>query len=97
MAWVDFVILAVLIAAMFGGFAQGFLRSVFSLAGLFFGIALADWNYARVATVFRPIVRIEQSPTDRVPGDCAVVMATANVVGGDDGKNRPWNGTGLPG
>lgn len=96
MAWVDFVILAVLIAAVFGGFAQGFLRSVFSLAGLFFGIALADWNYARVAAVFRPIVRIE------AVADCIgfllialVVMVIANLIGGLMAKTAHGLGLGC--
>jgi len=96
MAWVDWVILAVLIAAIFGGFAQGFLRSVCSLAGLFFGIALADWNYSRVGMIFKPIVQIEEV------ANCIgflvialVVMATANVVGGMLAKTAHGIGLGC--
>lgn len=96
MAWVDFVILAVLIAAVFAGFAQGLLRSICSLAGLFFGIALADWNYSRVAAVFRPIVRIQ------AVADCIgflvialVVMVVANLIGGFMAKTAHGLGLGC--
>ena len=49
MEWVDWIILAVLLGAVFGGMAQGLFRTVCSLLGLILGIALACWNYARVA------------------------------------------------
>ena len=43
----------------FAGMAQGLFRTVCSLAGLILGMALAVWNYALVAAVIQPVVRIE--------------------------------------
>jgi hypothetical protein len=34
-------------------------HSFCSLLGLILGVALASWNYARVAAAFKPIVRID--------------------------------------
>ncbi len=48
MEWVDWIILAVLAVSVLGGMAQGFFRTVCSLAGLILGVVLAGWNYARV-------------------------------------------------
>jgi len=59
MALVDWVIVFILIASVLGGFAQGFFRSVFSLAGLIFGLSIAAWNYKRVAVLLEPIVRVK--------------------------------------
>ncbi len=59
MEWVDWIILAVLAASIIGGMAQGLFRTVFSLAGLVLGTALASWNYARLARAFLPIVHFE--------------------------------------
>ena len=83
MTWVDWVILAVLAAATVGGLAQGFFRTVCSLAGLIFGLVLAAWNYQRLGDVFRPIVKV-----DAVANTIAfllialLVMGIANLVGG---------------
>jgi membrane protein required for colicin V production len=83
MAWIDWVILAVLVLATFGGLAQGFLRTACSLAGLVFGLALAFWNYAWLGSVFKPIVR-----SDAIANTIAfllialLVMAVAYAVGG---------------
>lgn len=59
MTWIDWAIVIVLAGSVMGGFSQGFFRSVCSLLGLFFGLAIAAWNYARVASVLLPIVRSE--------------------------------------
>lgn len=56
LTWVDWIIVAALIGSVLAGLAQGFLRSVFALGGLVLGLALAAWNYGRVAAFFRPIV-----------------------------------------
>lgn len=83
MTWVDWLVLAILAAATIGGLAQGFLRTVCSLAGLILGLALAAWNYQWLAMAFLPIVRI-----DTVANTIAfllialVVMALANLLGG---------------
>jgi membrane protein required for colicin V production len=59
MTWVDWIIVIVLVSSVLGGFSQGILRSVCSLCGLFFGLVLAAWNYARIADILMPVVRIE--------------------------------------
>jgi membrane protein required for colicin V production len=58
MALVDWAIVIVLALSVLGGLAQGFFRSVCSLGGLVAGLALAAWNYARVAALILPLVRI---------------------------------------
>jgi membrane protein required for colicin V production len=55
MAWVDLVIAL----SVLGGLQQGFFRSFCSLGGLILGLALAAWNYARVAALLMPILRLE--------------------------------------
>jgi membrane protein required for colicin V production len=59
MVWVDWAIVIILALSVLGGLSQGFFRSVCSLGGLFFGLVLAAWNYAHVAELFKPLVRIE--------------------------------------
>jgi membrane protein required for colicin V production len=59
MEWVDWAIVLVILLAVLGGLAQGFFRSVCSLGGLLLGLALAAWNYGRVAALLLPLVRIE--------------------------------------
>jgi len=83
MTWVDWVILAVVAAATVGGLAQGFIRTVFSLGGLIFGLTLAAWNYAHLAALFRPIVKIDA--VANAIGFLVIallVMGIANLVGG---------------
>jgi membrane protein required for colicin V production len=82
MTWVDLAIVIVLAASVFGGLAQGFLRSVCSLCGLFFGLVLASWNYVRVAVILLPLVRIE--PIADAIGFLLIallVMGAANILG----------------
>ena len=82
MTWMDWIILAILIASVIGGLAQGFFRTVFSLAGLIFGLAIAAWNYWRVAPWFKPAVKIDAVAS--AIGFLLIVllvMALANVVG----------------
>ena len=59
MTWVDWAIVIILVLAVLGGLSQGFFRSFFSLAGLVAGLALAIWNYARVAAWLIRVVRFE--------------------------------------
>jgi membrane protein required for colicin V production len=82
MTWIDWAILIVLALSVLGGFQQGFFRSVCSLGGLFLGLVLAAWNYARVAAVLKPLVRIE-SVADTIGFllIALVVMGLAGVVG----------------
>jgi membrane protein required for colicin V production len=96
MEWVDWIILAVLVGSVLGGMAQGLFRSVCSLLGLILGIALADWNYARVAVAFKPIVRIE-AVADAIAFVliAVVVMFLANVAGITLSKMFHWMGLGC--
>jgi membrane protein required for colicin V production len=59
MPWVDLAIVVLIALSMLGGLQQGFFRSVCSLGGLLLGLALAAWNYDRVAVLLMPLVRLE--------------------------------------
>jgi len=59
MELVDWAIVMVMVFSVLGGITQGFFRSVFSLGGLLLGLALAAWNYDRIAPLVLPLVRIE--------------------------------------
>ena len=82
MTWVDLAIVIVLVVSVLGGLSQGFLRSVCSLCGLIFGLLLAAWNYARVAALLLPMVRIE-AVADAIGFllIALLVMAVANIIG----------------
>jgi membrane protein required for colicin V production len=58
MQWIDWVIVIIMAAAMIGGMSQGFFRSACGLAGLLIGLAVASWNYGRVAKIFLPLVKL---------------------------------------
>ena len=82
MTWIDWAILIVMVLSVLGGLKQGFFRSVFSLGGLLLGLALAAWNYARVAALLMPLVRME--PVANIIGFVLIalfVMALASVLG----------------
>jgi membrane protein required for colicin V production len=82
MTLVDWIIVVVIAMAVLGGMARGFFRSAFSLAGLILGLALASWNYWRVAAILKPLIH-----SDEVANAVAflvialVVMAVAAIVG----------------
>jgi membrane protein required for colicin V production len=82
MTWVDWTIVIVLALSTLGGLSQGLFRSVFSVCGLLSGLVLAAWNYARVAAVLLPMVRIE-AVADAIAFllIALLVMALANVLG----------------
>ena len=96
MEWVDWIILAVLVGAVLGGMAQGLFRTVCSLVGLILGIALACWNYARVAEAFRPIVGVD-GVADAIGFllIAVAVMFLANVTGIMLSKMFSWIGLGC--
>ena len=73
MTWVDWVILAVLAGATFGGLAQGFFRTACSLAGLIFGLGAGGVELpASWLDVHADLCRIEAvANTDRVLADRA--------------------------
>jgi membrane protein required for colicin V production len=80
-------IVIVLAISALGGLAQGFFRSVCSLCGLLLGLLLAAWNYARIAALLLPMVRIE--PIADAIGFlliALVVMGIANIVGSTAAK-----------
>jgi membrane protein required for colicin V production len=82
MQWVDWAILLVMALSVLGGLAQGFFRSVCALGGLLLGLALAAWNYARLAAVILPVVRIK--PVASVVAFLLIailVMALAALLG----------------
>ncbi len=95
--WVDWIILAVLLACVLGGLAQGFFRSFCSLAGLFLGLVLAAWNYQWAGSViFLPIVHVEAvADTIGFLLIALLVMAIANVVGGVLARTAKWMGLGC--
>jgi len=96
MSWVDLAIIGVLIVATLGGLAQGFFRSACSLIGLVLGLALAAWNYGRVAVMLKPIVPVQA--IDNVIGFLVIallVMTIANLTGGILAKTIKWMGLGC--
>ena len=96
MTWIDWAIVAVLAASVLGGLAQGFFRSVCSLAGLVFGLLLASWNYWRIADAIQGIVRNEA--VSNAVGFILImvlVMALANLIGNFLGKTLSWMGLGC--
>jgi membrane protein required for colicin V production len=60
MTLVDWIIVAILVIAVVSGIARGFFRSAFSLGGLILGLALAAWNYWRIAAVLKPLIKSEE-------------------------------------
>lgn len=53
---VDWIIVVLLAGSVLAGLARGFFRSVFSLAGLIAGVALASWNYWRIAAILKRFI-----------------------------------------
>ena len=96
MDWVDWIIIAVLLGAVLGGMAQGLFRTVCSLAGLILGIALACWNYARLAAAFKPIVQVD-AIADAIGFllIAVAVMFLANVTGIMLSRMFNWMGLGC--
>jgi membrane protein required for colicin V production len=96
MSWVDLAIVVVIAASVVGGIMQGFLRSVCSVIGLVFGLALATWNYSRLGMLFMPIVRLEAIANAIAFLIIAVaVMALANLVGVMLKRTMSWMGLGC--
>jgi membrane protein required for colicin V production len=82
MTWVDWVIVVVLVLAALGGLKQGFFRAACALVGLVMGLALAAWNYARVAKLLLHVVRFEMAAnTIGFLLIALVVMALAALAG----------------
>lgn len=82
MTWVDWAIIALLVFSVLGGLTQGFIRSIFSLAGLLLGLQLAAWNYQRVAEMLKPTIQIEGlADTIGFIVITALVLVIAGLVG----------------
>jgi membrane protein required for colicin V production len=82
MTWVDWAIVIVLAVSVLGGLQQGFLRAVFSLFGLFAGLALAAWNYAGLAALLVPWVPVEAvADTISFLTIAVLVMGVSGLVG----------------
>jgi membrane protein required for colicin V production len=79
MALVDWAIVIILSLAVLGGLKQGFFRSVCSLGGLFLGLVLAAWNYARVAPLLMPFVRMQ--PVANTIGFLLIALVVMGVAG----------------
>jgi membrane protein required for colicin V production len=79
MTWIDWAIVLLLALSVLGGLSQGFFRSVCSLGGLFLGLVLAAWNYARVAVLLMHLVRFE-AVADAI-GFLLIALVVMGVVG----------------
>jgi len=82
MTIVDWMIVVVLAGSVLAGLARGFLRSVFSLAGLIAGVALASWNYWRLAAVLKRFIHsVEIADAVAFLIIAFLVMAVAAILG----------------
>jgi len=82
MTIVDWMIVVVLAGSVLAGLARGFLRSVFSLAGLIAGVALASWNYWRLAAVLKRFIHsVEIADAAAFLIIAFLVMAVAAILG----------------
>lgn len=82
MTLVDWAVVIIMVAAVITGMAQGFFRSICSLGGLVLGLAMASWNYGRLAAVFLPLFRISAvADTIAFLLIALVVMALIALIG----------------
>lgn len=82
MTLVDWAVVLIMVSAVIAGFAQGFFRSVCSLGGLVIGLAVAAWNYERLAQMFLPLFRIAAiANTIAFLFIALVIMALAGLAG----------------
>lgn len=82
MTMVDWVIVVIMVIAVFSGMSQGFFRSFCSLGGLVLGLAVAAWNYGHVAAMLMPVVRIHAvADTIAFLLLALLVMAVAALLG----------------
>ncbi|HUB52671.1 MAG TPA: CvpA family protein [Terracidiphilus sp.] len=96
MTWIDWAILVVLLGAIIGGLAQGFLRTACSLIGLLMGLSLASYNYRLVANSLLQIIHSEATSNIVAFILIAVlVMAACNVLGNMLAKTMEWMGLGC--
>ncbi len=96
MAWVDWAIVVIMALSVLGGFAQGFFRSACSLGGLVLGLAIAAWNYSRLAGLLMRAVRVrEVADTIAFLLIALVTMAVFAAIGAILAKLFRWIGLGC--
>ena len=79
---VDWIIVVALAVAVLAGIARGFFRSAFSLAGLIVGLALAAWNYWRLAAILKPLIHsVEVANAVAFLVIALLVMVVAAILG----------------
>lgn len=82
MTVVDWVIMIVLAVAAITGLVQGFVRSVFGLAGLVLGLQIAFRNFPQAAAKLAPLVHAEPvANAIAFIGIAILIMALAALVG----------------
>jgi membrane protein required for colicin V production len=82
MTLVDWAVVIIMVAAVVTGMAQGFFRSICALGGLVLGLAMASWNYGRLAAVLLPLFRVSSvANTTAFLLIALVVMALIALMG----------------
>jgi membrane protein required for colicin V production len=82
MTRVDWTIVIVMLLSVLAGLSQGFLRAVFSLGGLFMGLALAAWNYPLLAAPLKSLLHSEEiANIVAFIAIALLVMALSGIVG----------------
>ena len=82
MTLVDWIIVVLLVGAVLGGFAQGFIRAIFSLGGLLLGLVLAAWNYQRFGAMLQHAVHNQKvAHTAAFLLIAVLVAAVAAIIG----------------
>jgi len=82
MTLVDWAVVIIMAAAVVAGMAEGFFRSICSLGGLLLGLAVASWNYGRLAQVLLSLFRIPAiANTVAFLLIALVVMAIIGLIG----------------
>ena len=79
LTWIDWIIVIVIVLSALSGLAQGLMRIALSLAGLVGGLALAAWNYRRVAQRLVPLVSSERA-ADAI-AFIAIALAVMVIMG----------------
>ncbi|MBS1803278.1 MAG: CvpA family protein [Acidobacteria bacterium] len=79
---IDWIIVVILAGSVLAGLARGFFRSVFSLAGLIAGVALASWNYWRIAAFLKKFIHsVEVADAVAFILIAGFVMVVAAILG----------------
>lgn len=94
--WIDWAIVIVIALSALGGFAQGLVRMALSLAGLIAGLALAAWNYQRLASKLMPVVKSEQvADVIAFLFIALLVMVIAGILASVLTRTMKWMGLGC--